>query len=85
MWGVRIYTRLRDVRGGGQESFPATHYWGSGNEPAYEHLVHADGSSTETGAGDTAGFLFQVRGVEGPANYPLDYDVAYPFRGDWDG
>lgn len=85
VWGLRIYTRLRDSRGGDSEAFPSTHYWAAAGPPAYERLVYADGHTTETGEGDTAGELFQVRGTEGPSSYPLDYDVAYPFRGNWDG
>lgn len=84
VWGVRIYTRLRDVRGGDSEAFPSTHYWASGGDVAYEHLRYADGHETHRGEGDTAGELFQVRGVEGPSSYPLDYDVGYAFRGNWD-
>lgn len=83
--GVRVYTRLRDIRGGSQEAFPATHYWGSAGSPVYERLVYADGHVTESGEGDTAGFLFLVRGNEGPAHYWVDYDVAYIWRGNWDG
>lgn len=85
VWGQRVYVRIKDARHpGGNDAFPHTHYWASYGAPAYEHLKWADGRERETGEGDTLGFLFNVRGVEGPAEYEGDYDVAYPFRGDWD-
>lgn len=85
VWGLRVYSRLHDARGGTQEAFPATHYWASSGEPAYEHLRWADGREVESGEGDTAGMLFAVRGVEAPAEYFDTGEWAYAFRGDWNG
>lgn len=85
VWGVRVYTRLEDARTGeGNDAFPHTHYWASHGAPVYEHLKWSDGRERERGEGDTAGFTFAVRGVEGPAVYELSDDVAYIWRGDWD-
>lgn len=85
VWGVRVYTRLRDARdGSSNDAFPATHYWASAGEPSFEELWWADGRHTSHGQGDTAGFHFSVRGVEGPAAYPDTGEWAWAFRGDWD-
>jgi hypothetical protein len=86
VWGLRVYTRLADARHDrDSEPFPATHYWASAGEPAYEHLRWADGREVEHGDGGTAGELFAVRGVEGPDAYPSTGEWSYEFRGDWDG
>lgn len=85
VWGVRIYNRLRDVRGGDQEAFPETHYWASAGDVLYERLRYPDGHETHHGEGDSVGIVFLVRGVEGPDHYDTDYDVAWAFRGNWDG
>lgn len=85
VWGLRVYTRLRDARDGrGSEAFPATHYWASAGTPAYEHLRWADGREAESGDDEVAGIMFAVRGVEGPAAYPDWAEPAFIFRGNWD-
>jgi hypothetical protein len=85
VWGLRVYTRIADASDGGDSAaFPTTHYWKSAGTPSYEHLRWADGREVENGAGDAAGMLFGVRGVEGPAGYPDTGEWAFPFRGNWD-
>lgn len=85
VWGVRVYTDIKDARTGkGNDPFPHTHFWASEGAPAYEHLKWSDGRERESGEGDTLGITFAVRGVEGPEDYELSDDVAWAFRGDWD-
>lgn len=80
-----MYQRLQDSRdGSNNDPFPATHYWASAGEPSYEHLRWADGREHESGEDDTAGFLFAVRGLEGPDDYPYTADWPWALQGDAD-